>query len=231
MKNFKKFLSALLVFIFVFLLIPVHSISAMEKNLKAQVEESNIVSSVVTPVPLTEEEIRRFNEFVLLDEDGNFYIKSNAGKYLNSADLKKLESNLNYANSIVQTLKNNTQIHVNLENNYTLDNSNKITTNKIILTSQSTYHEGVTKVETYWWGARIYISKSTANNLGSLYTLGGIFTAAQPVASAIISAMGWAGQTVPGGFSFSLTWPQLTPLMGGVNLPNIATVLATFAWQ
>ncbi|MCI1223321.1 MAG: hypothetical protein LKG06_06340 [Bifidobacterium subtile] len=69
------------------------------------------------------------------------------------------------------------------------------------MTSRS-YKEGVNKVEWYWWGARIYLSKTTVRWIGAGVTVGGIWVP-EPVVSKILATIGAiTAATVQGGIVF-----------------------------
>ena len=67
--------------------------------------------------------------------------------------------------------------------------------------SSRAYSEGVTKIEFHWWGATIYLSKTTINYIGGGIAIGGIWVP-EPIVSKILATLGVIGTLVPGGIAF-----------------------------
>lgn len=74
--------------------------------------------------------------------------------------------------------------------------------------------EGVNKVETYWWGVRVFLSRSTLQYIGGGVAIGGLWIP-EALASKIASTLGVAIGLAPGGVVFDSTWAEMA--MAGVE--------------
>ncbi len=111
-------------------------------------------------------------------------------------------------------------------NIFVADDEGVITTSSqpLSVTSRS-YKEGVNKVEWYWWGARIYLSKTTVRWIGAGVTVGGIWVP-EPVVSKILATIGAiTAATVQGGIVFdanaaliSMGFVVMNPMWGISNI-------------
>lgn len=68
------------------------------------------------------------------------------------------------------------------------------------------YKNGVTKIDFYWWGSRVYISKSDLNNLNSMIIIGNKVIPSKIITTAL-SFVGVAAKSSPGGIVFDTSFP------------------------
>ena len=92
------------------------------------------------------------------------------------------------------------------------------------------YTEGVDKIEFHWWGATVYMSKTTILNIGVGVTIAGIFVPHAVIAK-ILSALGASTALVPGGIAFDYNYilAGISTLHPGLSLVFHAT--CNYRWQ
>ena len=77
--------------------------------------------------------------------------------------------------------------------------------------------EGVTKIETYWWGYRVYLSKTAAQTaIATGFVVIGSVTVAGPLVLFAIGMLGVAtGLALPGGiiFDYNIILSAISPSM------------------
>ena len=87
----------------------------------------------------------------------------------------------------------------------------------IALYANGQYVEGVTKIETYWWGYRVYLSKTAAQTaIATGFVVIGSVTVAGPLVLFAIGMLGVAtGLALPGGiiFDYNIILSAISPSM------------------
>jgi hypothetical protein len=79
--------------------------------------------------------------------------------------------------------------------------------------------EGVTKVEWFWWGARVYLSKTTVRYISGGISIAGLWIP-EPIVSKIIATIGVVSAVaIPGGIVFDVN----AALLAIGNLANAFT--------
>ncbi|HLQ83109.1 MAG TPA: hypothetical protein VK121_04620 [Pseudogracilibacillus sp.] len=166
-------------------------------------EESVTADSEV----LDEELIKKLNDYVSLN--GNL-------KY--TVDKKEAKENLSEEeyDILIDTVDNtNKEIKEIDESEKNVNNSDDITVEEIEYVdpkkedfnsnkNRLAYKEGVTKLETHWWGLRVYLSKTSVEMISGGVAIGGIWVP-EPTVSKVLSTLGIvAGTFVPGGVVFDL---------------------------
>ena len=178
-------------------------IVAMLAAFTAPVMASGPVVDVSHPLyqqyTVTQDEKEKFNPYVILSEETHQYsIKSEAATALTAEEYQKLQRQIDQTNAFLATVdfeQYGDEIFVI---------SPKQESPSIALYANGQYVEGVTKIEVYWWGMKIYLSKTAAIELisaGSLVL--GLITITVPVVSAAISILGYVSvHALPGGIIF-----------------------------
>ena len=159
---------------------------------------SNTIES--TPV-ITETQKNHLKGWVDYNEDTKqFFIKGNANKALSEKEYSLLENSISITNKNIAKadFSTNQIVVVSPEN----ENSQ---------ISSRAYTEGVTKIEFHWWGARIYLSKTTVNLIGGGVTIGGIWVP-EPIVSKILATLGVVVAFCPGGIVFDYNY-----IAAGIN--------------
>jgi hypothetical protein len=94
----------------------------------------------------------------------------------------------------------------------------------------ASFNEGVTKIDFHWWGATIYLSKTTINLIGAGVSVGGIWIP-EPLVSKILSTLGVAVALCPGGIAFDYNYIKagIGELIPGSKL--IFPAVSNIRWQ
>lgn len=92
------------------------------------------------------------------------------------------------------------------------------------------YSEGVTKIEFHWWGATIYLSKSTINLIGAGVSIGGIWVP-EPIVSKVLATLGVVVALCPGGIAFDYNYilAGITSLIPGTDI--VFSAISNVRWQ
>ncbi|MCX7885114.1 MAG: hypothetical protein N2448_08815 [Caloramator sp.] len=183
----KKYLRSLMAFILVTMIMFSSTVSAFaakkENTLKA------------TPT-LSQEQINAFNEWVTYDDEANqFLIKAGAKDALGQSNYELLNKCLAVTNSNI-AIADFASGEV-----FVVPPEDEGTTASLA----THYNEGITKIHFHWWGATIYLSKTTINVIGAGITIGGIWIP-EPVVSKILSTLGVVVGLCPGGIAFDYNY-------------------------
>lgn len=137
---------------------------------------------------------------------------------LTADELIQVNTQLEVANSKVKAILN----QASSDREFVSIDTKKITVSpEPISNATSRYREGVTKVEWYWWGARVFVSRSMVNRSGAVMSIAGILIP-EAISKAILSVLGVVMGKVPGGYKFdSNAW-----ILGGSMLILHNSVLA-----
>lgn len=174
---------------------------------------------ISTPV-LTESQKNLLNDWVSYDDGTKqFSIKQNAETALTNTDYLLLE------NCILITNQNIEKADFSSNEIYVVSPENEG-----VKTSTRAFSEGVTKIEFHWWGATIYLSKSTINVIGSGVAIGGIWVP-EPLVSKILSTLGVIVALCPGGIAFDYNYiaAGISALVPGTAL--FFSAVSNTRWQ
>ena len=191
-------------------------IVAMLAAFTAPVMASGPVVDVSHPLyqqyTVTQEEKEKFNPYVLLNEETHQYsIQAEAATALTTAEYQKLQRQIDQTNAFLATVdfdQYGDEIFViapEQESPF------------IALYANGQYVEGVTKIETYWWGYRVYLSKTAAQTaIATGFVVIGSVTVAGPLVLFAIGMLGVAtGLALPGGiiFDYNIILSAISPSM------------------
>ena len=165
---------------------------------------------------ITNDQINKLDKYVLFSEDGFYSISETASTELTSNEYALLVEKINDANSMVESL----QVDSKTEKLYIDVNEKTVTIEKTGNNAYlRAYKQGKTAIKGYWWGTRIWISKSAANNLSTGISIGGVFIKSNLIDLAVALG-GVALSNVPGGFVFNVSTifvPGMT--FSGTSIP------------
>lgn len=158
------------------------------------------VDSIVDDVPTIDgQSITEFDKYVTFDSETNaYYINRLAQVNLTPQTLEELTQIVD-ANNVIRAsvLQNNTK------NNVDVSKEGIVT-----ITSKNDYDlrfkEGKNAVKAYWWGLRVWLKKSTVNNMGTGVTIAGIWIP-HPVVKGVVATAGVLIGKAPGGIVFNYT--------------------------
>lgn len=211
-KKFRSFsafaLSALLIYAPSF-----HALAA-ENNPK------NSDSTVVS-----EETIRRLNPWIFYnDEENRYEMKAGSEEALDLNDFKLANQYLSAANaSLDQVDITDTSVTILApEDEYKQSTPSR--------KARAAFHEGITKMEFHWWGARIYLSRTTIQFLGAGTTIGGIWIP-EPLVSKILASLGAVITTCPGGIVFDYNYMKAGIQMLSPAIGLIFPAVSNIRWQ
>ena len=179
-------------------------IVAMLAAFTAPVMASGPVVDVSHPLyqqyTVTQEEKEKFNSYVLLNEETHQYsIQAEAATALTTAEYQKLQRQIDQYGDEIFVIAPEQE------------------SPSIALYANGQYVEGVTKIETYWWGYRVYLSKTAAQTaIATGFVVIGSVTVAGPLVLFAIGMLGVAtGLALPGGiiFDYNIILSAISPSM------------------
>lgn len=154
---------------------------------------------------LTEDEINKLNQWVFYDEESNeFNIVEGAEDILSLYEYTLLTEQLDVTNFNLSQISGSESSIVfpeEVEDTHTVRG----------------YKKGVNDIKFYWWGARVYLSKSTVNSIGAGLSIGGIWIPQKIVAS-VVATLGVVLGACPGGGVFDYRY---LGLIVGPTVTNI----------
>ena len=167
-------------------------------------EEGNPVTSQ-EETNLSQELIDTMDQYITLNEFGEFIIDPSVdlSTILSEEELKNVKLSVDNANALNSETIENQELnpgHVSINNeNVTLSiyDSELFPQNDGAIMARA-YYSGVTKVSSYWWGYKIYLSKKVVNTAGgAAIGVAGYLTSQlkvpHPVGIAIAGGLGAAG--------------------------------------
>ena len=179
--------------------------------------ESNVVKTVPTLSQEKKEELTKWVSYD--DEDTRFVIKEGAKQVLTPSDYSLLNYYINTTNTNISRADFSTgEVFVVSPENETVHNATR------------GYNEGVTKIEFHWWGATIYLSRTTVIAIGAGVTIGGIWVP-EAVVSKILATVGAVVALCPGGIAFDYNYiaAGISNLVPGMSI--IFPAVSNFRWQ
>ncbi|MCL2611097.1 MAG: hypothetical protein FWE02_05405 [Defluviitaleaceae bacterium] len=160
--------------------------------LDPRINNIETVKEMPTVEFVTEYEIDRFDSYVIL-ENGEFTISEEGFLSLTENELYRLRNILLERNQTASILIQNMPFHVFTEDSIVLIDTLSLFRNP----------GGVTRVDTFWWGLRVYLSANVVNTLGAGIAIGGIWVP-HPVVSRALGTIGVLGTTVSRGIWFEV---------------------------
>lgn len=159
---------------------------------------------------LSQNQIDKFDQYVGFDASTNeFSILPNAYDELTASEIHDLTIQLEKTNNIAsQVNEDSGAIIVKDAKSITIEERNSQTDVRDAYL-RSRFHEGKTGAKLYWWGVRIWLSRTTLQWFGGGVTLGGIWVP-EPLVSKILSSAGVIIALAPGGIAFNSTPPIKT---------------------
>lgn len=191
-------------------------IVAMLAAFTAPVMASGPVVDVSHPLyqqyTVTQEEKEKFNPYVLLNEETHQYsIQAEAATALTTAEYQKLQRQIDQTNAFLAT------VDFDQYGDEIFVIAPEQESPSIALYANGQYVEGVTKIETYWWGYRVYLSKTAAQTaIATGFVVIGSVTVAGPLVLFAIGMLGVAtGLALPGGiiFDYNIILSAISPSM------------------
>ena len=185
-------------------------IVAMLAAFTAPVMASGPVVDVSHPLyqqyTVTQEEKEKFNPYVLLNEETHQYsIQAETAEY------QKLQRQIDQTNAFLAT------VDFDQYGDEIFVIAPEQESPSIALYANGQYVEGVTKIETYWWGYRVYLSKTAAQTaIATGFVVIGSVTVAGPLVLFAIGMLGVAtGLALPGGiiFDYNIILSAISPSM------------------
>lgn len=161
---------------------------------------------------VTQEEKEKFNPYVLLNEETHQYsIQAEAATALTTAEYQKLQRQIDQTNAFLAT------VDFDQYGDEIFVIAPEQESPSIALYANGQYVEGVTKIETYWWGYRVYLSKTAAQTaIATGFVVIGSVTVAGPLVLFAIGMLGVAtGLALPGGiiFDYNIILSAISPSM------------------
>ncbi len=177
----------------------------------------------LTPnLALSNAEKVKFDEWVEYNSvEKTFYIKAGAQDYLSLEEYHKLEIVLSITNENINKFDFSTgEVSVIAPGNKEI----------ALHAARAPYTEGVDAIELYWWGVRIFLSKTTVNMIGAGVTIGGIWIP-EPLVSKILATVGVVIALCPGGiwFDYNFILAGITAVMPG--MPLMFSAVTGFGFQ
>lgn len=202
----KKIICAILSMVLVFT-ISIPALAAENKTLN-------------TVPPLSQEEKVALNQWVSYSDDNMQYvIKSGAKSALSDEEYRVLSHYITVTNSNISKadFSTNEVFIVAPEEEFQYVNARA-------------YNEGVTKIEFHWWGASIYLSKTTIMTIGAGITIGGIWIP-EGVVTKILATVGVVIALCPGGIAFDYNYiaAGISNLVPGMSI--LFPAVSNIRWQ
>lgn len=155
---------------------------------------------------LSEEQKNRLDKYVFLDASNHFKIDENASFELSDFEYNLLKNKVSETNATIDSIKlSSNEYKVVSQDSITVFQEVKdVKRSSFAFRSISEYQEGENAIRFYWWGARIWLSKTTVNFIGAGITIGGVWVP-EPIVSKILSTVGVVIGLCPGGIVFNYT--------------------------
>lgn len=187
----------------------------------SEVHQLGSVTLVETPA-LSRTQIETLSQWVEYNAEAEqFHIKSGAIQSVGRENYKLLQKCVTATNRNLRAIDtDDKQVSV-----ITPEHENRLELQK-----RKKYIEGVTKIEFHWWGATIYLSKTTVTTIGTGVTIAGVVVP-EPVVSKLLAVAGVIETQCPGGIAFDYNY-----IVAGINalLPNSIirfSAISNLRWQ
>lgn len=154
---------------------------------------------------LSQELIDTTDQYIMLNDSGEFFIDPSVdlSKILSEEELKNVEASIENANALnSETIENQDvnpgNVVINNESvTLSIYDSELFPQNNGAVMARA-YYSGVTKISSYWWGFKIYLSKTVVNTaggaaIGAADYLASTLIVHHPIGYAIAAGLGAAG--------------------------------------
>ena len=151
--------------------------------------------------------VAKSKEYTLSEEQKNRLDKYvNASFELSDFEYNLLKTKVSETNAAIDSIKlSSNEYKVVSQDSITVFQEVKdVNRYSFAFRSISGYQEGENAIRFYWWGARVWLSKTTVNYLGAGITLGGIWIP-EAIVSKILATAGVVLGNCPGGIVFNYT--------------------------
>ncbi|MFD9627594.1 hypothetical protein [Peribacillus muralis] len=154
---------------------------------------------------LSQQLIDTMDQYIILNEFGEFFIDPSVdlSKILSEEELKIVEESIENANAINSETIENQDVN---PGNVVINNDSvtlsiydsELIPQKDRAIMARAYYNGVTKISSYWWGFKVYLSKTVINTAGSsVIGAAGYYASTlkvpHPIGYAIAAGLGAAG--------------------------------------
>ncbi|WP_429976091.1 hypothetical protein [Enterococcus sp. DIV0086] len=149
-------------------------------------------------------DIDKLDKYVTFDNVSLKYsISDNAKSELSKSELTFLQNKISETNSVTSNIVIDPAKETLTTGDKTITISQNVESNNGISLG---FSEGKNDAKVYWWGVRIWLSKTTVNLIGAGVTIGGIWVP-EPVVSKVLATVGVVIGLCPGGIVFNSTPP------------------------
>lgn len=154
---------------------------------------------------LSEEQKNRLDKYVFLDGSNHFAIDENASFELSDFEYNLLKTKVAETNATIDSINlSQNEYKVVSQDSITVIQEVKEVNRSSFAFRSSGFQEGENAIRFYWWGARIWLSKTTVNAIGGGVAIGGIWVP-EPLVSKILATVGVVIGLCPGGIVFNYT--------------------------
>lgn len=157
-------------------------------------------------------DIQKLDAYVSFDENNMEYkISDDAKDDLTESELQYLQTKVSETNITTRSIELSENESIDFKDN-AVEVTQNIDSGGTTLRAAS-YKEGINQVKVYWWGVRVWLSKTTVNTIGAGITIGGIWIP-EPFVSKVLATVGVVIGMSPGGVVFNSS-PHLAQLVPG----------------
>jgi len=157
-------------------------------------------------------DIQKLDAYVSFDENNMEYkISDDAKDDLTESELQYLQTKVSETNITTRSIELSENESIDFKDN-AVEVTQNIDSGGTTLRAAS-YKEGINQVKVYWWGVRVWLSKTTVNTIGAGITIGGIWIP-EPFVSKVLATVGAVIGISPGGVVFNSS-PHLAQLVPG----------------
>ena len=191
------------------------SVLALAPVASATIVSTQVQANEVDSVSVSQNEdidIQKLDAYVSFDENNMEYkISDDAKNDLTESELQYLQTKVSETNIITRNIELSENEAIDFKDN-AVEVTQNIDSGGATLRAAS-YKEGINQVKVYWWGVRVWLSKSTVNAIGAGVTIGGVWIP-EPLVSKVLSTAGAVIGASPGGVVFNSS-PHLAKLVPG----------------
>lgn len=158
--------------------------------------------------------IEEADDFVTL-EGGRFHLSDTAKTALTQSEYEVVMQRIQESNALIHRAEETPGVIISTQSDgITMTDSALIhSTSARSAYSPANYkakfREGVTKAKIYWWGVRVWLSRTTLRTMGEITMVSSVFIPHR-IAAGVLAVLGYGISKAPGGVRFD-TNPLLTP--------------------
>jgi len=169
-KKFKKIICIMLCLVVTLAAAP-QALAATIPNI--HIEENKFIHIPEIFETVSEREISRFDKYVNFDND-MFIITPEGHGNLSTRELFRLQSILNETNAFINDIMHFTE---SCQNSFYYVDGDAIVLVEMYMNNMNIASSvgGVNRIETLWWGLRIFISAHTIRTMGAGVAIGGVW--------------------------------------------------------